>query len=88
MTFLIVVNIIRLISRVLILVIIADVIVSYFLSPYHKIRMTLDRIVQPMLSPIRRYLPVMGGIDFSPIVLLFAIQIIEYVIIRLLMSIS
>ena len=85
MTLLIIVNIIRLISRVLVLVIIADVIVSYFLSPYHKIRMTLDRIVQPMLSPIRRYLPAMAGIDFSPIVLLFAVQIIEFVIIRLLM---
>ncbi len=88
MTLLFIVNIVRLIARVLVLVIIADVIVSYFLSPYHKIRMTLDRIVQPMLSPIRRYLPSMGGIDFSPIVLLFAIQIIEYVIIRLLMLIN
>ena len=87
MTLLFIVNIVRLIARVLVLVIIADVIVSYFLSPYHKIRMTLDRIVQPMLSPIRRYLPSMGGIDFSPIVLLFAIQIIEYVIISLLMLI-
>lgn len=88
MTLLFIVNIVRLIARVLVLIIIADVIVSYFLSPYHKIRMTLDRIVQPMLSPIRRYLPSMGGIDFSPIVLLFAIQIIEYVIIRLLMLIN
>ena len=88
MTLLFIVNIVRLIARLLVLVIIADVIVSYFLSPYHKIRMTLDRIVQPMLNPIRRYLPVMGGIDFSPIVLLFAIQIIEFVIIRLLKMIK
>ena len=88
MTLLFIINIVRLLARVLVLIIIADVIVSYFLSPYHKIRMTLDRIVQPMLSPIRRYLPSMGGIDFSPIVLLFVIQIIEYVIIRLLMMIN
>jgi len=82
------INLIRLIARLLILIIFADVIVSYFLSPYHKVRMTLDRIVQPLLSPIRKYLPPMGGFDFSPLVLLIAVQIVEYLLIRLVLLLS
>jgi len=82
------INLIRLIARLLILIIFADVIVSYFLSPYHKVRMTLDRIVQPLLSPIRKYLPSMGGFDFSPLVLLIAVQIVEYLLIRLVLLLS
>ncbi|HXG99158.1 MAG TPA: YggT family protein [Sphingomicrobium sp.] len=37
----------------------------------------LDRLTAPMYGPIRRILPDFGGIDFSPIVLILAIQIIR-----------
>ena len=66
------------------LVLIVDIILSYFMSPYHPLRMTLDRIVQPLLSPIRRIVPPMGMIDFSPIVLLVLIQIIETLLVGLI----
>ena len=35
----------------------------------------LDRLVQPPLTPIRRVLPLVGGVDLSPLVLLGLIQI-------------
>ncbi len=35
----------------------------------------LDRLVQPPLTPIRRILPLVGGVDLSPLVLLVLIQI-------------
>jgi len=35
----------------------------------------LDRLVQPPLTPIRRVLPLVGGVDLSPLVLLVLIQI-------------
>lgn len=41
-------------------------------------------ITEPILAPIRRALPFMGGMDFSPIVALFAIQIVETILLRLL----
>ncbi|HPH95520.1 MAG TPA: YggT family protein [Anaerolineaceae bacterium] len=78
---------ISLISRLLTILIIVDVLLSYFLSPYHSVRVTLDRIVEPMLSPIRRLIPPAGGIDFSPIILVIAIQAIEMVLVNLLYSI-
>ncbi len=65
---------------------IASVVLSYFMSPFHPVRQTIDRIVQPLLIPIRRILPQTGMIDFSPLVLIILLQIIEFVLIRLLVS--
>jgi YggT family protein len=41
-------------------------------------------ITEPVLSPIRRALPFMGGIDFSPFIALIAIQVIESILLRIL----
>ncbi|MCS7262707.1 MAG: YggT family protein [Aquificaceae bacterium] len=37
----------------------------------------LDRLVSPLLEPIRRVLPPTGGLDFSPLVLLFALYSVK-----------
>ena len=34
-------------------------------------------LTEPLLAPIRSVLPPMGGLDFSPMVLLFALQILR-----------
>ena len=41
-------------------------------------------VSEPILSPIRRAMPFMGGIDFSPFIALLAIQLIASLILRLL----
>ncbi len=66
------------------LVLIVDIVLSYFMSPYHPLRLTLDRIVQPLLNPIRRIVPPLGMIDFSPIVLLILIQVLENLLLSIL----
>ncbi len=71
-------------GTVLFLVVIVKVVLSYFLSPFHPVRSTLDRIVEPLLSPIRRIVPPMGMIDFSPLVLIILIQVIEVGLIMIL----
>jgi YggT family protein len=40
----------------------------------------LYRITEPVLAPIRNFLPNMGGIDISPIILILLIMFIERVI--------
>ena len=40
----------------------------------------LDRVTDPLYRPVRRVLPVMGGIDFAPMIVLVMIQIIEIVL--------
>ena len=42
------------------MIVFVDVILSYFLPPYNTIRVFLDRIVEPLLSPIRRVITLHG----------------------------
>ena len=68
------------------LVIVADVLVSFLLDPFHPVRRTLDSILRPMLTPIRRILPPTGMLDFSPFVLLILVQVVGALVIRFLAS--
>ncbi len=43
----------------------------------------LYRITEPAIRPIRRFVPNLGGIDISPIILLLAIFFLEGFLIRL-----
>ena len=54
----------------------ARVILSWFMDPYHPVFRFLWSITEPVLAPIRRILPATGGWDFSPIVAFLAIDII------------
>lgn len=79
-----IIRIVQIVFEILSLVVLVDVILSYFMSPFHPIRVFLDRIVQPMLMPIRRVVPTLMNIDFSPVILLILLQIIESILIRIL----
>lgn len=76
------------VTRVALLVVIAKVFMSYFLNPYHPLRQTVDRIVDPFLAPIRRFVPPVGMIDFSPLILIVLLQVFSQVVVRLLISIQ
>jgi YggT family protein len=39
---------------------------------------------EPVLAPVRSILPNMGGLDFSPILVLIGIQILEQLLVRAL----
>jgi YggT family protein len=41
-------------------------------------------VSEPILGPIRRALPFLGGFDFSPLVALILLQIVSYVIVSVL----
>ena len=60
---------INLVADIFILILFADILLSYILDPYHPIRHALDSIVEPFLAPIRRILPNTGMFDLSPMVL-------------------
>ena len=46
----------------------------------YRITSALDGIVRPLLAPIRRFLPPLGGLDLSPIVFLLLLQALEIAI--------
>ena len=43
-------------------------------------------VSEPILSPIRRAMPFLGGIDFSPFIALLLIQLVSSLILRVLPS--
>ncbi len=43
-----------------------------------RVYYALNRMFEPMLRPIRRYLPDLGGIDLSPVVLILLLQFLQY----------
>lgn len=75
---------INVLAQVLIILVIVSVIMSYFLSPYHPARQFVDRIVEPLLDPIRRVVPLIGMFDISPLILILLIQLASSVLLNLL----
>lgn len=64
------------VTRGLMFLVLADIVASYFLDPFHSIRRFLDNLVQPLLDPIRRLLPPTGMLDFSPLILLILLEVV------------
>jgi YggT family protein len=59
-------------------VVLVAVIISWVgLSPRHPAVMFLNSITEPALTPIRRVIPPMGGLDLSPMVLLILLQLLK-----------
>jgi YggT family protein len=71
-------------------VILATVVMSWLVAfnvingsnPYvRQIGYALRVLTEPLLGPIRRMLPNLGGIDISPIILLIGLQFVRYAIV-------
>lgn len=82
------ISLVNYISLGLSLLLIAYVVLSYFMDPFHPIRVTINRVVEPVLNPIRRILPQTGMVDFSPLVAIIILQILEFILTRLLISLA
>lgn len=52
-------------------------VVNRFNPIVSQINLSLTRLFDPILRPIRRYLPDLGGIDLSPLVLIIGLQFIQ-----------
>ena len=74
-------------SRVIIFLVLIQVLLSYFMAPYHPLRQTIDSVLEPIYAPIRKYLPQTGIFDFSPIILIIVVQLIAWLLIRLLSTV-
>lgn len=77
---------VRIVAQFFIWIVIASALLSFILPPYHPIREALGRIVNPFLEPIRRLMPNTGAIDFSPIILILAVELLSRILIALLLS--
>ena len=71
--------VIQTLGQVLSAIVVLDAILSFIISPDNPIRMALGQVLQPLYAPIRRFMPPMGGMDFSPIVLLLVIRAVLWI---------
>lgn len=49
-------------------------------SPYNPIVKVVYAVTEPVLAPVRRILPPMGGMDLSPIVVFFILMFLQRLI--------
>ncbi len=73
-------TVLDLLQNIISILLITHIILSYVMSPFHPLRQAVDRIISPMLDPIRRLIPPTGGMDFSPM----ALWLIVYLVARIL----
>jgi len=74
----------QIISLYIWVVIIAALITWVRPDPYNPIVQALYKLTEPVYAKIRRYIPTtVGGVDLSPLILIFALQFIDVFIIKL-----
>lgn len=87
---LIIVRIINLLFNALYILILARVIFSFIrVSPYHPtwgpILRAVYNLTEPIIAPVRRFLPPMGGLDFSPMIVLILASVLQRLLIGVLL---
>lgn len=78
------IQIVRITSDIITLLVFIHIVLSFVVPPHNSFRQSIERIVDPLLKPIRQIMPTAGMFDFSPMVLLFIIYIAETILIGLL----
>ena len=74
------------VQQILVVLVIISILLSYVMDPYHPVRRGVDNIVQPMLAPIRRVVPLVGMFDFSPLILILLLQFGARILIAFIVS--
>lgn len=71
--------------NVLVWLIIGRCILSFIRhDPYNPLIKFVYDVTEPIMAPFRRIIPATGGIDFSPIIAVLAISLIQKIVIDLL----
>ena len=75
---------IQILARSIVFLLFLHVILSMFMSADKLLRIGIARLVDPILSPIRRFVKPFNGIDFSPVIAILVVNLIESILTRLL----
>jgi YggT family protein len=78
------VQFISVLANILYVALIGRVIISWLnVSPTNPIASVIYQVTEPILAPLRRVLPRVGMLDFSPMVAIFIIIIVQRVFVYL-----
>jgi YggT family protein len=88
----VVVRVIRTVASLYSLALVLRTFLGMLLGAYHPIIVFLRRITEPVLAPIRRFIPPVqsGGMawDLSPMVALLLLWVVEQALTRVLISVA
>ncbi len=71
------------------IVVIARAVLSWVSpDPYNPIVRIINQLSEPLLFPIRRRVPYLGGMDFSPIILLMVIFFLQNFLVQSLQHLA
>ena len=88
-------QLVYMVIEIYIFIIIASVIVSWLiafnvLSTDHPATRNLlgflGRVTDPVMRPVQKFIPPIGGIDLSPIIVIFGLMFLQGAVVRLLMG--
>jgi YggT family protein len=80
-------QVIDVLFTILELIVFARVMLSWLpISPWHPVARWLRRIADPILRPFQRVLPSFSGIDFSPLLALAVLYVLQQVVHSLLVN--
>ena len=78
------ISIINTAFEVYLYIVIARVLISWVpRNPSHAVIRFLYEVTEPLLAPCRRLIPPLGGIDFSPIIAVMAVEFLRRIVIML-----
>ena len=73
----------------MLVLVIVRVILSFVASDsYHPVVPLVIQLTEPVLKPLRRRMPALGGFDFSPMVVLLAIMLLQALVVAPLLDLG
>jgi YggT family protein len=83
------ISLIQLAGSAISLLLIVRVALSWFSPiPTNELTRWVYRLTEPVLAPVRALLPSLGGLDFSPMLALIAIQVLERLLVQTLIALA
>ncbi|HBK54529.1 YggT family protein [Syntrophomonas wolfei] len=80
-----IIQIVNMAFNVLVWLIIARCILSFVRhNPYQPLIKFVYDVTEPIMAPFRRLIPAAGGLDFSPIIAVLAVTLIQKIVVELL----
>lgn len=54
-------------------------------NPYQSIIRFIYEVTEPVMAPFRRIVPVIGGLDISPVVVVLALELVRWAFIQVIL---
>lgn len=77
-------TIINFIYYAIVILLLARAVLSWVNIGGYELRNLIFRLTEPILAPIRNILPMTGGVDLSPLVVIFGLALLRNILFQLI----